>query len=82
MNCVDDSGALMGRQVTLVNISLGGAAFEVQGSGELELHLTLRLSAHRLRSELIWRDSKGRVGVRFLPNQITEADLRLLVGSK
>jgi len=82
MNGAVDSGALMGRQVTLVNISLGGAAFEMQGSGELEPHLTLRLAAHRLRCELIWRESEGRVGVRFLPDQITEADLRQLVGAK
>jgi hypothetical protein len=77
-----DSGSLMGRQITLVNISLGGAAFEVQGSAELEPHLTLRLAARRLRCELIWRDSSGRVGVRFLPQQINEAELQELVRAK
>ena len=82
MNGAVDSGPVMGRQVTLVNISMGGAAFEVSGAVELEPHLTLRLSSHRLRCELIWRDSRGRVGVRFLPEQITEADLRQFVGSK
>ena len=55
-------------------LGLGGAAFEMQGSSELEPHLTLRLSARRLRCELIWRDSQGRVGVRFLPDQITVYD--------
>jgi PilZ domain-containing protein len=82
MNGSVDSGPLMGRQMSLVNISLGGAAFDIHGASELEPHLTLRLAAHRLRCELIWRDSRGRVGVRFLPDQINEAELQQLVNSK
>ncbi len=74
-----DSGHLMGRQVTVLNISVGGASFEISGSEELEPHLTLRVAAHRLRGEIVWRDASGRVGMRFLPNQLSDADLRRLI---
>lgn len=74
-----DSGDLMGRQVTVLNISVGGASFEISGADELEPHLTLRIAAHRLRGEIVWRDASGRVGMRFLPNQLSDADLRRMI---
>ena len=82
MNGVVDSGDLMGRQVNVLNISVGGASFETSGVDELERHLTLRIAEVRLRGEIVWRDSKGRVGMRFLLNQLNEDDLRRLIGHR
>jgi hypothetical protein len=79
MNGLVDSGDLMGRQVTVVNISVGGASFETSGTEQLERHLTLRIGARRLRGEIVWRDSKGRVGMRFLPGQLSDKDLSAMV---
>jgi hypothetical protein len=77
-----DSGGLIGRQVKLVNISLGGASFVTRGVEELEPHLTLRLSAGRFPCAVVWKDASGKVGVRFLDKRFTQDDLRQVLGTR
>ena len=76
-----DSGGLIGRQVTLVNISLGGASFITEGAEELEPNITLRLSAGRFPCAIVWRVA-GKVGVRFLDQRFTQDDLRQVTGTR
>lgn len=77
-----DSGGVIGRQATLVNISLGGASFVTQGVEELEPHLTLRLSAGRFPCAVVWKNVSGKVGVRFLDRRFTQDDLRQVLGTR
>jgi hypothetical protein len=75
-----DSGGLIGRQVKMLNISLGGASFMTPGVDELEHRIVLRLSAGRFPCEVVWRESTGKVGVRFVGGRFSRLDLDRVLG--
>jgi hypothetical protein len=75
-----DSGGLIGRQIKMLNISMGGASFTTQGVDELEHRIVLRLSAGRFPCEVVWRESAGRVGVRFVEGRFSRLDLDRVLG--
>jgi hypothetical protein len=47
---------------------------------ELEHRIVLRLSAGRFPCEVVWSESTGKVGVRFVDGRFTRLDLDRVLG--